>query len=158
MPWIVLIVDFWTWTQHTFFPCLFFSPFILPFIFLLSPPSVSTNLFLLSPSSIFSFTQGQRHEEPAGFPAEEEWIPRKQPSQQVRQIHEVSQVSGHFLTACCMWVCVCEAVFRVSPRLAMTWPWKTDMWAVASEGSVYGMRGCNKKDRWKQVKCLDASF
>lgn len=72
----------------------------------------------LSPSflpSNLSFTQGQRHEESTGFPAEEEWIPRKQPSQQVRQIYEVSQVSGHFLA-----VCPCGCVWDCFPGLATT--------------------------------------
>lgn len=102
----------WIWTQQ---PVYFF--FCLPSLFTLSHLSTIFHFFQLSPSlSIFinlpflslnylSFTQGQRHEESAGFPTEEEWIPRKQPCQQVRQIYEVSQVSGHFLTAC-VWMCV----------------------------------------------------
>lgn len=108
MPWIVWIVDFGLLdTQHCFFLCLFLSLFT-PF------PSLANSL-LPSPPSNLSFTQGQRHEESTGFPAEEEWIPRKQPSQQVRQIYEVSQVSGHFLAAC-----PCGCVWDFFPGLATT--------------------------------------
>lgn len=74
---------------------------ILPFLLIhtsISPPSLSV-------------TQGQRHEESAGFPTEEEWVARKQPSRQDRQIHEICQVSGHFLAAR-VGVCLCAATFR----------------------------------------------
>lgn len=108
-----------------FFPCLFLStsshsPFTSLSCLNFSPPPPPSPVhksFLpsslscqLSPPSL-PFTQGQRHEESACFPAEEEWIPRKQPSRQVGQVYEVSQVSGHFLTACaCGHVGVCETV------------------------------------------------
>lgn len=37
------------------------------------------------------------------------------------------------------------AVFRVSPQLVMTWPWKTDMWAVVSWWWKFlRICGCNK--------------
>lgn len=89
---------FWTWklnklSSHVSFFCL---PSLSTLFHFLTLPSFTS----LPPLFYLSFTQGQRHEESAGFPAEEEWVPRKQPSREVRQIYEVSQVSGHFLTAC----------------------------------------------------------
>lgn len=115
------LFHFWTLgleTQH-FLPFLSFCPLpLIPFIFSLSrlnfpptsPPVAFKHSFSHCPFSFsnsplssllyLSVTQGQRHEESLGFPSEEEWIPRKQPSQQARQIYEVSQVSGHFLTVC----------------------------------------------------------
>lgn len=89
---------FWTWklnklSSHVSFFCL---PSLSTLFHFLTLPSFTS----LPPLFYLSFTQGQRHEESAGFPAEEKWVPRKQPSREVRQIYEVSQVSGHFLTAC----------------------------------------------------------
>lgn len=164
MPWIVLIVDFGlglnTLSSHVSFclPPLSTLSF-LSSLFHLSclnfPPSFASfcihksffHSCQLSPSFSplsLSLVQGQRHEESAGFPAEEEWIPRKQPSQQVRQSYEVSQVSGHFLTACaCGWAWGCF------PGLATT----GDDLALegrhvgsSSDGSVLVMCGINKRN------------
>lgn len=95
----------WTWKLNKRFSPM--SPLCLPSLSTsfdcIFPPSFSyPNISLPPLPSLFclSFTQGQRHEESAGFPATEEWVPRKQPSREVRQIYEVSQVSDHFLTAC----------------------------------------------------------
>lgn len=81
--------------------------------------------FSRSSPSRLSFSQGQRHEESAGFPAEEEWVPRKQPSREVRQMYEVSQVSGHFLTAC-----ACRRECETG-----LWICKADMWVVGETGA-----------------------
>lgn len=109
-----------------FFPLLLPSPTVYPYSnfpylrlpFSLKHPSLLSLFFL-------SVIQGQRHEESAGFPTEEEWVPRKQPSWQDRQIHEVNQVSGHFLAACvCVGggVFVCVAAFRVVSHHSWQWP------------------------------------
>ena len=147
----------WTWRLNSFFPLPSFCPPLsiisslswFHFLLVLPPPPphpspalVNHSPFPHSPfpfsffSSILSSTQGQRHEESTGFPAEEEWISRKQPSRQARQVHEVSQVSGHFLTACALWAGVTR-LFSGSCHHDW-WPtwccWETDVWAAAEMG------------------------
>lgn len=122
-------LDCLMWTLDldlTHFPPLFFSPppfLFTPIVYLYSnfPPSSPFLLYTHPSPPSLSVTQGQRHEESAGFPTEEERVAGKQPSRQDRQIHEIRQVSGHFLAAC-VGVCLCVATFRVGARHSSRWP------------------------------------
>lgn len=131
---------FWTWklnklSSHVSFFCL---PSLSTLFHFLTLPSFTS----LPPLFYLSFTQGQRHEESAGFPAEEEWVPRKQPSREVRQIYEISQVSGHFLTGC---ACGCVS----DGFLDLTTTWLLEDRYVGRDGSVLAV--WHQLNEWESV-------
>lgn len=151
-------LDCLMWTLDlgsTDFP-LVFPPLSSPFthcfsIFQLSPslPFFFTHIHLSSRPPSVSVTQGQRHEESAGFPTKEERVPRKQPSWQDRQIHEVSQVSGHFLAAC-VWGRVCVWLHS---RSCLTTAGDDPALEVRHQGSGTGGGLWNVCEKKKKKEC-----